>query len=136
MFIGNSRRRGMGEWYRKVFEEILAKIGERPKIINSKWKKVKITQSCPIHFDSIDCTVHGILQARILEWVAFPLSRGIFPTQELNPDLPHCMRILDELSHQRSEAWQIHSWSIQRKSHRGMLYSDCWKPKIKRKSWK
>ena len=25
---------------------------------------------------SIDYTVHGILQARILEWVAFPFSRG------------------------------------------------------------
>jgi len=24
----------------------------------------------------MDCIVHGILQARILEWVAFPLSRG------------------------------------------------------------
>ena len=24
----------------------------------------------------IDCTVRGILQARILEWVAFPSSRG------------------------------------------------------------
>ena len=26
--------------------------------------------------DPIDCIVHGILQARILEWVAFPFSRG------------------------------------------------------------
>ena len=26
--------------------------------------------------DQIDYTVHGILQARILEWVAFPFSRG------------------------------------------------------------
>ena len=26
--------------------------------------------------DPKDCTVHGILQARILEWVAFPFSRG------------------------------------------------------------
>ena len=24
----------------------------------------------------MDCTVHGILQARILEWVAIPFSRG------------------------------------------------------------
>ena len=31
--------------------------------------------------------VHGILQARILEWVAS--SRGIFPTQGSNPRLPH-----------------------------------------------
>ena len=26
--------------------------------------------------NTVDCTVHGILQARILEWVAFPFSRG------------------------------------------------------------
>ena len=34
----------------------------------------------------MDCSppgssVHGILQARILEWVAIPFSRGIFPPQ-------------------------------------------------------
>ena len=38
--------------------------------------KVKVTQSCPTLCDPMDCTVHGILQARILEWVAFPFSRG------------------------------------------------------------
>ena len=36
----------------------------------------------------------GILQARILEWVAMPSSRRIFPTQGLNPGLPHCRQIL------------------------------------------
>jgi len=34
----------------------------------------------------MDYTIYGILQARILEWVAFPFSREIFLTQELNPD--------------------------------------------------
>ena len=37
--------------------------------------KVKVTQSCPTLWDPLDYTVHGILQARILEWVAFPFSR-------------------------------------------------------------
>ena len=32
-------------------------------------------------------SVHGILQARILEWVAVPFSRGIFSTQGLNLSL-------------------------------------------------
>ena len=40
------------------------------------WGKVKVAQSCPTLCDPIDYTVHGILQARILEWVAFPFSRG------------------------------------------------------------
>ena len=34
------------------------------------------TQLCPTLCDPMDYTVHGILQAIILEWVAFPFSRG------------------------------------------------------------
>ena len=37
--------------------------------------KVKVAQSCLALCDPMDYTVHGILQARILEWVAFPFSR-------------------------------------------------------------
>ena len=38
-------------------------------------KKVKVAQSFPTLCDPMDYTVHGILQTRILEWVAFPFSR-------------------------------------------------------------
>ena len=37
---------------------------------------VKVTQSCQTLCDPMDNTVHGILQARKLEWVAYPFSRG------------------------------------------------------------
>ena len=37
--------------------------------------KVKVAQSCPTLCDPMNCTVYEILQARILEWVAFPSSR-------------------------------------------------------------
>ena len=45
---------------------------------------VLVSQSCPTLCDPMDCnlpgsSVHGILQARMLEWVAVPFSR-IFPT--------------------------------------------------------
>ena len=40
----------------------------------SKW--VKVAQSCLTLCYPMDYTVHGILQARILEWVAVPFSRG------------------------------------------------------------
>ena len=42
------------------------------------WKggEVKVTQLCPTLCDLMDYTVHGILQARMLEWVAVPFSRG------------------------------------------------------------
>ena len=51
----------------------------------------------------MDCSppgssVLGILQARILEWVAMSSTRGIFPTQGLNLGLLHCRRILHHLS--------------------------------------
>ena len=38
--------------------------------------KVLLAQSCPAFCDRMDYTVHGILQARILEWVAIPFSMG------------------------------------------------------------
>ena len=43
--------------------------------------KVLVTQSCPILCNPIRCrplgsSVHGILQARILKWIAMPFSRG------------------------------------------------------------
>ena len=61
---------------------------------------MKVTQSCLTLRDPMDCTVHGIFQARILEWVAVPFSRGIFSTQGLNPGFLHHRWILYQLSHQ------------------------------------
>ena len=50
-----------------------------------------------------DSSVHGILQGRILEWVASrSLLQGIFPTQGSNPGLLHCRQILYQLSYQGS----------------------------------
>ena len=55
-----------------------------------------VPKSCLTLCDPMDCSplgssVHGILQARILEWVAVPSSRGIFLTQGLNL---HLLRLL------------------------------------------
>ena len=38
--------------------------------------KVKVAQLCPTLCDPMDYTVHGILQARIVEWVAFPSPKS------------------------------------------------------------
>ena len=43
---------------------------------------VKVTQPCPTLCDPMDCIVHGILQARILEWVTVPFSRGSFQPRD------------------------------------------------------
>ena len=50
--------------------------------------KVKVAQSCPTHCEPTDHKVRGILQARILEWVASPFSRGIFPSPGIEPMSP------------------------------------------------
>ena len=42
---------------------------------NNFWSEVKVTQSCPALCHPMDSIAHGILQARILEWIAF-LFRG------------------------------------------------------------
>ena len=38
---------------------------------------MKVALSCLTLCDPVDYTVHGILQARILEWVAYPFSRDL-----------------------------------------------------------
>ena len=63
---------------------------------------MKVAQSCLTLCDPMDYTVHGILQSRVLEWVAVPFSRGTFPTQGSNPGLLHCRWILYQLNHQGS----------------------------------
>ena len=44
-------------------------------LLNVYSVKVKVAQLCMTLCDLMDYSVHGILQARILEWVAFPFSR-------------------------------------------------------------
>ena len=51
-----------------------------------------LTQLCPTLCDPMDCSllvpsVHGILQARILEWVAMPSSKAL-PDPEIKPASP------------------------------------------------
>ena len=45
----------------------------------------KSPQSCPTLCTLPDSSVHGILPAKTLKWVAMPSSGGIFPTQGSNP---------------------------------------------------
>ena len=50
---------------------------------------------------SVTSSVHGIIQARILEWVAIPFSRDLSDAGiEPSPALLHCGPILYHLSHQ------------------------------------
>ena len=48
---------------------------------------VKITQLCPTLCNPMDYTIHGILQARIQEWVDSP-SPGDLPNPAIEPRSP------------------------------------------------
>ena len=79
-------------------------------------KKMKVAQSCLTLCGPMNYTVHGILQVRILEWIAFLFSRGEgnqprFPTQGSNPGLPHYRWILYQLSHKKTLILTNH-WTI------------------------
>ena len=59
--------------------------------LHVKWKL--LSWVCQTLCDPMDYTVHGILQARILEWVAY-LSPEDLPTPGIKPGSPlHCRRI-------------------------------------------
>ena len=85
-----------------------------------KSRSVVSAQLCPTLCDPLDYTVHGILQARLMEWVAFPFSRGSSQPRDWTQvsriagrfftrwatgeaqGLPHCRQILYQLSHKGS----------------------------------
>ena len=48
---------------------------------------MKVTQSCLTLCNPMHYIVHGILQSRILEWVAVPFSRDL-PNPEIKPRSP------------------------------------------------
>ena len=69
-------------------------------------RKVLVAQSCPTLCDPMNCSplgssVHGILQARTLEWVAISFSLGSSQPRDWM-GLLHCRQILYLLSHQGS----------------------------------
>ena len=62
-------------------------------------KVSEVAQSCPTLCDPMDCSppgssVHGIFQARGLEWIAISFSRGSSQPRRSNPGLPHCRHSL------------------------------------------
>jgi len=63
------------------------KIDFKIKIVTRDKVKLKVTQLFPTLCDSMDYTVHGILQSRILEWIAFPFS-GDLPNLGIEPRSP------------------------------------------------
>ena len=74
---------------------------------------VLVAQSCPTICDPMDCSplsssVHGILQARILEWVAISFSRDI-PDPDIEPGSP-ALQADSLLSEPPGKPWLRNSW--------------------------
>ena len=60
--------------------------------LNHRMHACLVAKLCPTLFNPMDCSlpgssVHGILQARILEWVATPFSRDL-PNPRIEPRSP------------------------------------------------
>ena len=71
-----------------------------------------VAQPCPTLWDPMDCSppgssVHGDSPGKNTGVGCHFLLPGIFPTQGLNPGLPHCRQILYRLSHQGSTYTKI-----------------------------
>ena len=50
-------------------------------VLRAKSFQLYLTLRDPMDYSSPVSSVHGIIQARIVEWVVMPFSRGFFPTQ-------------------------------------------------------
>ena len=57
------------------------------KQTNKQTVEVLVAQTGPTLFNPMDCSssVHGILQARILEWGSHSLLQGLFPIEPGSP---------------------------------------------------
>ena len=87
-----------GHWIRSLFlphlsvRVALTLLSRLTSIVSYRWSRCLhvYAQSCPTLCHPLDCSppgssVHGILQARILEWVAMPSSRGPSWPRDQNP---------------------------------------------------
>ena len=75
-----------------------------------------VAQLYPTLCDPMDCIPPGplskaILQERMLQLDCHALLQGIFPTQRLNPGLPHCRHLLYCLSHREAcTLWRVNPY--------------------------
>ena len=83
-------------------------------LVHRTFHEVIVIQSCPILCDLMECSppgssVRGILQARIMEWVAISFSRGSSQLRDWTWVSPHYRQTLYQLSHR--EAKPFITWS-------------------------
>ena len=90
-----------------------------------------VAQLCQTLCDPMDCSPPGssvrvIFQARILEWVAMPSSRGSSQPRDRRAGLPHCTQILYYVSHQgRPRILEWVAYPFSRESPRNQTRVSC-----------
>ena len=88
------------------------------KIYTHEKVKVSVAQSCP------NQAPLPMEFSRQEYWSGYhSLLQGIFPTQGLNPGLPHCRQILYQLSHKESP--RILEWTIKKLSTGELMFLNC-----------
>ena len=96
----------VGGW-KRWWSDLAEPRDHKPRFRKAKWSESHCVMSDSLWPHGL-FTVHGILQARILEWIAFPFSMGVSPTQGSDSGLLHCRHILNQLSHKGSP--RIQEW--------------------------
>ena len=82
-----------------------------------------ITQSCLVLFDPMDysplgSSVHGILQARILEWVSFPSPEDL-PNPGIEPRFPALQADSLPAEPQRKSLLSVYNWYREKNPNKG-----------------
>ena len=72
-------------YYAEIAFVFTIKISRPPR--DTQASEVKVAQSYPTLCDRMDYAVHGILQGRLLEWLAIPFSRDL-PNPGIEPRSP------------------------------------------------
>ena len=91
--MGSAVLDGAGDCFLVVLSPICAQWLSHVRLFVTPWT---VALQAPLSIE--------IFQARILEWVACPLP-GDLPNPGIEPSLPHCRRILYQLSHQGAQEY-------------------------------
>ena len=100
----------------------------------------EVAQSCPTLCDSMDCTppgisVHGIFQARVLEWVAISFSRGSSWPWDWTQVSRIAVRRLTLWATREAQFYECKCWTIKKAERQRIDAFDwCWR-KLLRVPW-
>ena len=117
-----------------LWEGLVQRKKEKPTEVGMGWKfpilcgewVSEVSQTCPTLCDPMDCSlpsssIHGIFQAKVLEWRCHFLLQAIFPTKGSNLGRLHCRKMLHPLSHYvvglkyMTKSRDVLSWNPQQK---------------------